>query len=75
MNKRGVGVVFCFMAVMLIGMHYLTAAIYLSNVQTWSKELFLAGLEYTGNLLDILSVIMLVVGVVYLFLGEKENKK
>lgn len=74
MNKRGAGVMFCFMAVMLVGIHYLITAIYLSGVQTWSKELFVAGLEYTGGLLDILSVIMLVVGVVYLFLGEKENK-
>lgn len=74
MNKRGAGVMFCFMAAMLMGIHYLTTAIYLSGVQTWDKELFLAGLKYTGGLLDILSVIMLVVGVVYLFLGEKENK-
>lgn len=75
MNKRGAGVVLWVTAAMLIAIHYLTTAIYLANVQTWSKEMFSSGLKYTGSLLDVLSALMFVMGAVYLFLAEKEALK
>lgn len=75
MNKRGAGVVFCVIATVLIVTHYLITAIYLSNVQFWNKELFSEGLKYTRGCLDILSIVALIIGIVYLFVGERENKK
>lgn len=75
MNKHGIGVLFCIIATILIATHYLSTAIYLSNTQSWSKELFISGLGYTGYFLDILSVIAWVIGIICLFLGEKTNNK
>ena len=73
MNKRGVGILFCLISTILYSTHYLATAIYLSNSQTWSADLFSNGLSYTGNFLDIFSLISLGLGVFYLVWAEKKN--
>ncbi|OPL08728.1 MAG: DNA helicase [delta proteobacterium ML8_F1] len=72
MNNRGAGVSFCFIAAFLLAVRYVSAAIFASGVSSWSGELFSAMLEYTGNLLVILSAVALVVGIFYLARAEKE---
>lgn len=72
-NRRFAGVVFCFMAAFLFSMRYISAAIFGSNVSSWSSELFGNMLKYTGNGLTVASVIALVVGVIYLILSEIEK--
>lgn len=74
MNKRGAGVVFCLLAGLLFAARYITAAIFMSNVSSWDKELFAAGLEYQGNGLLIFSVISLLAGIAYLIWAEIEEK-
>ena len=75
MNKRAAGVSFCFISALLLVTHYITTAIYLSNTTCWGDDLFADGLKYTGNILDILSAITCVIGIIYLILGEKREEK
>lgn len=70
MNKRCAGVCFCFISAFLFATHYITTAIYLSNTKSWDKELFTAGLGYTGSILDILAIIALIIGLIYLFAAD-----
>lgn len=74
MSKRGTGAIFCLIAAVLFAARYITAACFLSNMQSWDAELFAAGLEYQGNRLLILSVISLIVGVIYLIRAELEER-
>ena len=73
MSRRGAGVAFCSIAAFLFAIRYVTAAIFGSSVNTWNTELFGNMLKYTGNALTVLSVIALVVGVVYLIIGEMRS--
>jgi Na+/pantothenate symporter len=75
MEKRLTGVVFCFIAAMLFVSRYVSAAIFMSGVSSWSSELFNAGLEYVGMPLLVLSIISFVVGVGYLFMAEKSDRE
>ncbi len=75
MNKRGVGVIFCLMAIILFSTRYITTAIFLSGVTSWDAETFVMGLSYVGSELLYLSIISLIIGIVYLILGEIEEKK
>lgn len=75
MNKRAAGVSFCFISALLLMTHYITTAIYLSGTSGWDAGLFADGLKYTGNILDILSAITCVIGIIYLILGEKREEK
>ena len=75
MNKRGVGVVFCFISAMLFSVRYLAAAIFMSGVLSWDAGLFNAGLEYVGTPLLVFSILSLLVGIVYLILAEVSKKK
>ena len=75
MNKRGTGVAFCGIAAFLYAAYYLSAAIFMSGVCTWSNELFMAGIEYVGSALPNCAKLSLVVGVVYLLWAEIENIK
>ncbi len=70
MSKRAAGVVFIFVAAFLYAVRILAAAIYGSNMVSWSAENFMALLQYVGNGPIILAVIALVVGVSYLIWAE-----
>jgi hypothetical protein len=74
-NRRGAGVVFCFISAFLLATRYISASIFGSGVASWDKGLFNAMLKYTGNTLIILSIISLIVGIFYLVLAEIEIKK
>lgn len=75
MNKRGTGAVFCLIAALLYAARYLTAAIFMGNVSSWSQDLFRLGFEYQGSGLLVASIISLIVGLGYLIWGEIEERK
>lgn len=75
MNDKGVGAVFCFIAAVLMSARYLSAAVLMSNVSSWSAELFQSGLSYIGSPLKIASVVSLVVGIVFLGIGIYRDVK
>ena len=74
MNKRGAGAVFCLIASLLFAARYLVAAIFMSNVSSWSDDLFAVGLEYQGSGLLILSIVGFAAGIFYLVWAEMEEK-
>ncbi len=73
MNFRGVGVSFLMISVLLFSSRYIAAAIYGMDSVTKDRELFQNLLDFTGNTLFNLSVISLVIGVLYLVVGEVIN--
>lgn len=73
MNNKGIGAVFCLIAAILTAARYLAAAVFMSNVASWSAELFQCGLDYVGSPLKILAVISLIVGIVFLVLGIRQD--
>jgi len=75
MNRRATGTIFCLISAMLYGAKYITAAIYSTGIRGWSRELFSSMLQYTGSSLVVLAIISLVVGVIYLVLGEVLDRK
>ncbi len=75
MNKRGAGVLFCLIAAILFSARYISAAIFMSGVVSWSNDLFLSSLEYIGYPLLSLSTLSLIVGVAYLIWAEWEEWK
>lgn len=72
MGRRYTGLGFCGIAAFLYAAKYITAAIFGTGVSSWNSELFHAMLQYVdaGNSLAILSIISLIVGIVYLVMGE-----
>lgn len=74
-DKRGTGVIFCFIASLLFAARYITAAIFMSGVSSWDSMLFTAGLEYQGYGLLVFSVISLIIGMIYLVWAEIEERK
>jgi len=72
-NKRGAGVVFCFISAFLFATRYISAAIFGSNNVSRSQEVFTNMLKYTGYTLIFLSMVSLIVGIRYLVLAEKEK--
>ncbi len=70
MSHRAAGVAFCSIAAMLLATHYLAAAIYGSNVSSWSAELFSHMLSSIGWLLPVCSAASLVAGIAYLVRAE-----
>ena len=75
MSKRGVGAMFCLVAAILFSARYIAAAIFMSNVSSWNRELFAEGLKYVGTPLLYISIISLIVGVGYLIWAEFSKKK
>ena len=75
MNNKGVGAVFCLIAAILTAARYLAAAVFMSNVSSWSAELFRCGLEYVGPPLVIAAVISLIAGLVFLGVGIYQDRK
>ena len=69
MNNKGVGAIFCLISALLFAARYLAAAIFMSGVVSWSRELFRSGLEHVGPPLSIAAVIALVLGVAFLVWG------
>ncbi len=70
MTRRGAGVSFIAVAALLYAAHYVAAAIFGSGVATWNADLFRAMLQYVGNGLTTFSMVMLVLGAVYLIWAE-----
>ena len=79
MNNIGIGAVFCLISAILISAKYISAAIFMSGVNTWDATLFAAGLGYVGPFLSIASAVALIVGLLFLGYGVYEeigkNKK
>ncbi len=69
MNNKGTGAVFCLISAILMAARYISAAIFMSNVSSWNRELFFLGLGYVGPALTIASVIALIIGIVFLVYG------
>jgi len=77
-NKRGTGVIFCCISAFLYASYYISAAIFGSNVSSWSPELYGLMLDSIGNGLPVFAAISLIIGVIYLiaeFLGGKDNNE
>ena len=75
MNNKGVGVVFCLIASILMAARYVTAGIYMGGLSTMSSELFRAGLDYIGPALPIAAIAALAVGVIFLAVGIIQDRK
>ena len=73
MNKLGAGVRFCCTAGMLQGVRYLAAAVYMSSASSQSGELFRNGLDYVGRGLNIMAVLALFAGIIFIADGEAER--
>ena len=69
MNNKGIGTVFCLIAAILAGARYIAAAVFMSNVTSWSAELFRCGLDYVGPPLKVMAIVSLIVGIVFLGVG------
>ena len=75
MNNKGIGAVFCLIAAILTSARYLSAAIFMSGVSSWSDQLFAAGLSYVGSPLKIAAIVSLVVGIAFLGYGLYQDGK
>ena len=75
MNNKGIGAVFCLIAAILMSARYISAAVFMSNVNSWDSTLFQPGLRYIGPTLKITSIISLVAGVVFLGFGIYQDVK
>ena len=73
MNNKGIGAVFCLISAILISAKYISAAIFMSGVNTWDATLFAAGLGYVGPFLSIASAVALIVGLLFLGYGVYEE--
>ena len=69
MNFKGVGAVLCLMASILMSAKYIAAAVFMSNVSSWSSDLFKGGLSNVGAPLTIAAVASLIAGIVFLGYG------
>ncbi|WP_338553571.1 hypothetical protein [Paenibacillus sp. KS-LC4] len=70
MSRRLAGVTFVFLSGILHIAKYMVAAIFGSSMQSWSDISFNIVLEAVGDHLDILAVISLIAGVIYLIAAE-----
>lgn len=75
MNNKGVGSVFCLISALLMCTRYLSAAIFMTGLSSWSSVMFSNGLEYVGSSLKIASIISLIVGVLFLAYGIYQDIK
>ena len=75
MNNKGVGSIFCLISALLMCTRYLSAAIFMNGVSSWTSVLFSSGLEYVGSSLKIASIISLVVGILFLAYGLYQDIK
>ena len=75
MNNKGIGAVFCLIAALLVSARYLSAAIFMSNVTSWSSELFQNGLSYVGSPLKVAAIVSLIAGICFLVYGLVQDLK
>ena len=75
MSRRTTGTILIFTAALLYATHYLVAAIFGSGVSSWNSDLFQAMLQYTGQGLELWSLVALVFGLIYLLWAELESWK
>ncbi len=75
MNNKITGAIFCLIAAILAGARYVAAAIFMSNVSSWSAELFRDGLNYVGPNLLIAAIVALAAGICFLVCGFVQNMK
>ena len=75
MNNKGVGAIFCLIASILTAARYMTAAVFMSGVSSWNRELFQDGLNYTGPALKWAAIVALIVGVAFLGIGVYQDFK
>ena len=75
MNNKGLGAVFCLISALLMCTRYLTAAIFMSNISTWSAENFSNSLSYVGVPLLVFSILALIVGIGFLTFGIIQDRK
>ena len=75
MNNKGVGAVFCLIAAILMSARYVTAAIFMSGISTWSSEMFQTSLNYIGPALPTAAIAALIVGVIFLGIGVFQDIK
>ncbi|CAM3678099.1 hypothetical protein [Marinicrinis lubricantis] len=73
MHRRTTGVIFICIAAFLYGIRYLAAAIWGSGVLSWNHGMFQSMLEYVGDGPVMFSTIALIIGLIYLILGEIES--
>lgn len=73
MNHKTMGMIFICISVFLYAVRYLAAAIFGSNLTSWSKEMFDSMLTYVGKGPLVLSWISLIVGILC-FLGPSIGK-
>ena len=69
MNNKGIGAVFCLISAILMSARYLSAAIYMSGVSSWSDDMFDVGLSYVGAPLMVASIAALLAGIAFLAFG------
>ena len=74
MNNKGVGVIFCLISALLMSARYLSAAIFMSSLGTWSADLFSSALSYVGAPLLVFSILALIAGVVFLTMGIVQDR-
>ncbi|HEX2978948.1 MAG TPA: hypothetical protein VHO48_01670 [Anaerolineaceae bacterium] len=75
MNRRAVGCVFVAIAALLYAARFVSAAIFMSNLQNWSRDLFLGAMSYVGPDLHRWALAALLIGVLYLIWGEWSDLK
>jgi hypothetical protein len=73
MNRRTVGCAFVGIAAFLYTARYITAAIFTSNMQNWGRDLFQRAMSYVGTDLHLWAFAAILVEVVYLVLGERND--
>ena len=75
MNNKGVGAIFCLIAAILLAAQYVSAAIFMSGVQTWSAEHFRSALQYVGPILPVCAVAALIAGLIFLVSGLIQDRR
>jgi len=75
MNNKGIGAIFCLISAVLASARYLAAAIFMSNVMSWDRSLFQAGLSYVGSPLKVAAIIALIAGICFLVYGVVRDFK
>ena len=75
MSDRGVGLAFLAMGAFLFAARYVTAAIFMSGVSSWSAHLFDRGLSYVGPWLTILALASAILGSLFFVRGELDRRK